>query len=231
MENCLSRVIVILARGGSKRVPRKNLQLVGDKPLVLISAEVGSASGYKTFISSEDHEILSLAYPNNVTTFRRSHALSGDFSSSEEAIIEIADYFSWKDEVEIVLLPPTSPLRTLEHLNIFIKEWEKVSLNSDFDQAISVVATKQDIWALNGTTPSRVRDQIFGTNQSRRSQERENLFVETSAIYLSKLRVLRKGFKFTESKCALIPLPKIASIDIDDLEDLMIARALYGNTR
>lgn len=231
MENRKSRVVVILARGGSKRIPRKNLQLIGGKPLVLLSAEVGSSSGYKTFISSEDQEILSLAYPDNVTPFQRSNALSGDLSSSEDAIIEIADHFLWGDEVEIILLPPTSPLRTSEHLNFFIEEWEKVSLNSDFDQAMSVVATKQDIWTLNGSTASRVRNQVFGANQSRRSQERENLFVETSAIYLSKLKVLREGFNFTASKIALIPLPKIASIDIDDLEDLVIARALYENTK
>lgn len=205
--------------------------MVGDKPLVLISAEVGSASGYKTFISSEDHEILSLSYPENVTLFQRSRELSGDLSSSEEAILEIADYFSWEDEVEIILLPPTSPLRTVEHLNYFIEEWEKISINSEFNQAMSVVATKQDLWVLNGPSASRIRNQIFGNNQSRRSQERENLFIETSAIYLSRLKVLRDGFKFTEGQIALIPLPKIASIDIDDLEDLLIARALYENLK
>jgi CMP-N-acetylneuraminic acid synthetase len=227
MENSVSRVIVVLARGGSKRIPRKNLQLVGEKPLVLISAEVGSASRFKTFVSSEDQEILSLSYPENVTLFERSRDLAGDLSTSEEAILEIADHFSWEDKVEVILLPPTSPLRTLQHLNYFVEEWEKLTVNSDFDQAMSVVATKQDLWALNGQTASRVRNQIFGANQPRRSQERENLFIETSAIYISRLKALRAGIKFTEGKIALIPLPKIASIDIDDLEDLTIARALY----
>lgn len=231
MKQRPSKVVVILARGGSKRIPRKNLQLIGEKPLVLITAEVASASGYQTFISSDDKEVLSLMYPENVRIFQRSNQLSGDLSTSEEAILEIADHFSWQDEVEIILLPPTSPLRTTEHLSFFIEEWEKVSRESNFDQAISVVATKQDVWALNGTSVSRVRNIIFGGNQSRRSQERDNLFIETSAIYLSKLESLRKGLKFTEGRVALIPLPKIASIDIDDFEDLSIARALYENIK
>jgi CMP-N,N'-diacetyllegionaminic acid synthase len=231
MEQRASRVVVILARGGSKRIPSKNLQLIGEKPLVLISAEVASASGYQTFISSDDQEILGLKYPENVTMFQRSDQLSGDLSTSEEAILEIADRFSWQDETEIILLPPTSPLRTTEHLSFFIQEWEKVSRESNFDQAISVVATKQDLWVQNGRSVSRVRNMVFGGNQSRRSQERENLFIETSAIYLSKLETLRKGLKFTEGRIALIPLPKIASIDIDDFEDLSIARALHENTK
>ena len=231
MKQRASRVVVILARGGSKRIPRKNLQLIGEKPLVLIAAEVASASGYQAFISSDDQEILGLKYPENVTIFRRSDHLSEDISTSEEAILEIADHFSWEDEIEIILIPPTSPLRTTEHLSCFIEEWEKVSQESNFDQAISVVATKQDLWALNGPSASRVRNIVFGGNQSRRSQDRDNLFIETSAIYLSKLESLRRGLKFTEGRIALIPLPKIASIDIDDFEDLSIARALYENRK
>ncbi len=231
MKQKVSRVAVILARGESKRIPRKNLQLVGDKPLVLISAEVASTSGYKTFISSEDQEILGLTYPENVTLFQRSEELAGDLSTSEEAILEMADYFSWQDEIEIILLPPTSPLRTREHLDYFIEEWEKISLNSNFNQAMSVVATKQDIWALNGHSASRIRNLVFGTNQSRRSQDRDDLFIETSAIYLSKLETLRRRSKFSAGKLALIPLPKIASIDIDDFEDLTIARALYESIK
>ncbi len=227
----MSRVVVILARGGSKRVPRKNLQLVGDKPLVMISAEVAAASGYQTFISSDDQEILGLAYPENVTIHKRSDEISGDLSTSEEAILEIADHFAWSNDTEIVLLPPTSPLRNTEHLNYFIAEWEKLSLMSNYEQAMSVLATKQDLWSLKEHSASRVRNLIFRGNQSRRSQEREDLYIETSAIYLSKLETLRRGFKFTEGKIALIPLPKVASIDIDDFEDLLIARKLYENRK
>lgn len=227
MKENASRIVVILARGGSKRVPRKNLQLVGDKPLVLISAEVATDCGYQTFISSDDQEILNLAYPKNVTTYERSSELSTDASTSEDAILEIAEYFSWSDNVEIILLPPTSPLRTSEHLNQFIKKWEELSLKFDYDQAMSVVATKQDLWSFDGKSATRIRNLVFKGVQSRRSQEREDLFIETSAIYLSKLEALRRGVKFTEGRIALISLPKIASIDIDDFEDLQIARWLY----
>jgi CMP-N-acetylneuraminic acid synthetase len=231
MNHKVSRVVVILARGGSKRVPRKNLQLVGGKPLVLISAEVASHCGYHTFISSDDPEILNLKYPENVTTHERSIELSGDTSTSEDAILEIAEYFSWSNDVEIILLPPTSPLRTSEHLNKFIEEWDELSLKFNYDQAMSVVSTKQDLWTLDGTSASRIRNIVFGGRQSRRSQEREDIFIETSAIYLSKLEILRKGKKFTEGNIALISLPKIASIDIDDIEDLQIARLLYENRK
>ncbi len=231
MNQKVSRVVVILARGGSKRIPRKNLQLVGDKPLVLISAEVAVASGYQAFISSDDQEILNLKYPDNVITHERSKENSGDLSTSEEAILEIAECFAWSNEIEIILLPPTSPLRTTEHLNYFIEEWEKVSPMSNYEQAMSVLATKQDLWSLTEQSATRVRNLFFGGNQSRRSQEREDLFIETSAIYLSKLDTLRRGLKFTEGRIALIPLPKIASIDIDNLEDLSIARALYESRK
>ena len=102
---------------------------------------------------------------------------------------------------------------------------------TNYEQAMSVLATKQDLWILNEHSASRIRNLIFGGNQSRRSQEREDVYIETSAIYLSKLETLRSGFKFTEGKIALIPLPKVASIDIDDFEDLLIARTLYENRK
>jgi CMP-N,N'-diacetyllegionaminic acid synthase len=227
MKQRASRVVVILARGGSKRIPRKNLQLIGEKPLVLISAEVAVASGYRAFISSDDREILNLVYPDNVVIHQRSDDLSEDSSTSEEAILEIANHFSWSNDMEVILLPPTSPLRTTEHLNYFIEEWERLSSVSHYDQAMSVLATRQDLWSLDGKSAFRIRDQIFGRTESRQSQERVDLFIETSAIYLSRLGTLRRGLKFSEGKIALISLPKIASIDIDEFDDLMIARALY----
>jgi CMP-N-acetylneuraminic acid synthetase len=51
--------------------------------------------------------------------------------------------------------------------------------------------------------------------------------METSAIYLSKLSKLRSGAGFTDCKLALIELPKISAIDIDDLEDFEIAKKLF----
>ena len=226
IESCKA---VVLARGGSKRIPRKNLQEIRGVPLVVLASQVGVDAGIQTFVSSDDTEILDLKYHPSVTLYRRSSQTALDDSSSEAAVLELADNLKWDDETEIVLLPPTSPMRTSSHLTDFLLMWKREFEPKGYNQALSVALTKQDFWTISEDSAVRVRNVLLKRDESRRSQEREPLFIETSAIYLTKLSLLRRGKGFTDGKLALIPLPKIAAIDIDDLEDLEIASILGRN--
>jgi CMP-N-acetylneuraminic acid synthetase len=223
----LNRVAVVLARGGSNRLPKKNLLELSGKSISVIATEVGVVAGLSTYISSDSLEILGLEYSAEVVKSLRPNEFAQDDSSSEEAVLELAGKYNWSDETEVVLLPPTSPLRTAAHLKTFLRIWDSEYVPKGYEQAMSVVRSNQDFWAVRENDSYRIRNVLTGKIASRRSQEREPFFIETSAIYLSRLSKLRRGAGFTDGKLALIELPKISAIDIDDLEDFEIAKKLF----
>jgi CMP-N-acetylneuraminic acid synthetase len=225
--NELHRVAVVLARGGSNRLPKKNLLELSGKSISVIATEVGVVAGLSTYISSDSLEILGLEYSAEVVKSLRPNEFAQDDSSSEEAVLELAGKYNWSDETEVVLLPPTSPLRTAAHLETFLRIWDSEYVPKGYEQAISVVRSNQDFWGMKDNDSYRIRNVLLGKIASRRSQERESFFMETSAINLSKLSKLRSGAGFTDGKLALIELPKISAIDIDDLEDFEIAKKLF----
>jgi CMP-N-acetylneuraminic acid synthetase len=223
------RVAVVLARGGSKRIPKKNLVRIQAKSLSQIAVECGLDSGLETVISSDSQEILNQEFSGAVNKILRPPKLSDDFASSESGILHVIQHLGLSDSDEIVLLPPTSPLRTHNVLNDFLAVWDMEFRQSGFEQALSVTPMKNDFWIGPQTQPKRVRDLLAGSSQSRRSQEREPIMLENSAIYLSQVRALKESHSLYGGKLALINIPFLSSLDIDDENDLILARLLFEN--
>lgn len=112
---------LIPARGGSKRLPRKNVKLLVDKPLIAWSIEVAKASKYidRVVVSTDDEEIkqVSEQYGAEVP-FLRPEYLSNDHASSFDVIKHAIDFLHLGQKNElIVLLQPTSPLRLVSELD------------------------------------------------------------------------------------------------------------------
>lgn len=121
-NGCKTVLALIPARGGSKGVPRKNLRMVGGKPLLAytISAAQRSAVVDSTFVSSEDPEILAVAASLGAAALQR----PVDFATDEASAVDVVRHFiDWLPEELrqqdpcIVYLQPTSPLRTSEHID------------------------------------------------------------------------------------------------------------------
>lgn len=112
MINGQSVIAVIPARGGSKRVPMKNITLYRGKPLVQWSIEAARGSRYLDdfCVSSDDDNILKLASLNDAQAIRRPQWLATDQATNEGVLIHLLYTWKWADWV--VLLQPTSPLRT-----------------------------------------------------------------------------------------------------------------------
>lgn len=103
---------VILARGGSKRVPRKNVKLIAGRPLIAWTILAAQSSMWidRLVVSSEDHEILSVAGEYQCEIVLRPKHLASDTADSYGALKHAVRHCDDKDVV--VLLQPTSPLRT-----------------------------------------------------------------------------------------------------------------------
>ena len=120
MMNGRTVLAVILARGGSKRVPRKNLREFRGKPLIQWAIEEGKKSAYIDYlvVSTDDQEIADVAQKLGCGVIHRPPELSTDTASSEEALRHVL-FDSPHDWV--VLLQPTSPLRTVEDIDACIE--------------------------------------------------------------------------------------------------------------
>lgn len=128
-------VAIILARGGSKSVPRKNLKLLGGKPLIAYSIESAQKCGLRTIVSTEDEEIKNIAKENGAEVMDRSASLAKDNTSAFEVLKTEIPKIRPVPEL-VLLLQPTSPLRKTIHIKTAISY---LTENLDkYDSLISV---------------------------------------------------------------------------------------------
>jgi len=116
---------IIPARGGSKRCPMKNITLYRGKPLLWWAIEAGLGSAYidDLIVSSDDDNILQLAADYKVPALKRPEWLSHDRAMTEGVAIHLLYTHRWADW--IVLLQPTSPLRTSADVDKCIERAEE----------------------------------------------------------------------------------------------------------
>jgi CMP-N-acetylneuraminic acid synthetase len=181
-----------------------------------------------TIVSSDSNEILDHIKSKAVICHKRSDVNSNDSTSSEQAILEVLKFYNISSNTEVLLIPPTNPLRKAEDLKYFINQWEIMAKPNGYKQAFSVLSLKNDFWYQKEGSIKRVRDVIFKTIEPRFTNKRESIFLETSAIYLTYAAVLYSGLSLVESDPFPIEISKIASIDIDSEVDLEIARKLMA---
>ncbi|HGF7228112.1 TPA: acylneuraminate cytidylyltransferase family protein, partial [Vibrio cholerae] len=114
------RVLALIpARGGSKRLPRKNILPLAGKPLIAWSIEAAQNSQYidEIFVSTDNEEIAKIASQFGVNIPElRPESLASDTAKTESVLFYTLDNFA-KDTDIVVLLQPTSPLRTAEHID------------------------------------------------------------------------------------------------------------------
>lgn len=130
---------VILARGGSKRLPGKNLRPLFGRPMIAWTIAAAQLSNVDTVVvSSDSAEIINTALIRNCIAIRRPDELATDTASPYDAIRHAYEYINEEFNF-IALLQPTSPLRTAEDINICIMMAHKTDLPSvvSFEEGFS----------------------------------------------------------------------------------------------
>ena len=217
---------IIPARGGSKRLPRKNVLDLCGKPLISWSIEAGLKSKYidKLIVTSDDEEILYISKRYGADIIVRPDELSNDTATTFDAIKHTIDNTNKYDY--IVLLQPTSPLRNEKNIDEAIELLE--SKNADAIVSVSEMEhsplwsnTIDDSLSMKGF----LKDEIL----NKRSQDLEKYYRLNGAIYICKTDKLleEKSFFLTENIFAY-KMPQKQSIDIDTQLDLLIAKVITG---
>lgn len=110
---------IILARGGSKRLPNKNTKIFGGKPLIAWTIDAAQGAGCidKVIVSTDSAFIANIAFIEWAQIHHRSEDNSEDRATSYEALSEVINDFGIYPLEDIILLQPTSPLRTAEDID------------------------------------------------------------------------------------------------------------------
>ena len=218
---------VIPARGGSKRLPGKNILDLCGKPIIAWSIEAGLNSSYidKVVVSSDDDDILDTAKRFKAEIIKRPKQLASDTASSFDVVKHAIDNLESYDYV--VLLQPTSPLRNNQHIDKAIEFLEE----KNADSIISVCEVNHSpLWSNTLQEDCSMNNFIKEEVINKRSQDLEKYYRLNGAIYICEISKFLKEREFFlgENVYAFI-MNREHSIDIDEKIDLEFARILASN--
>lgn len=223
MLNGKKILAVIPARGGSKRIPRKNIIEINGKPLLVYTIELAKKLPEldAVVVSSEDDEILSIASSYGAEILRRPNELALDNTQDEPVLIHTINELKTKGRIfdYIVMLQCTLPLRTLETVRKVITTG--VSGNSD-----TVSTCVED--------RSRYRRFRNGNwielepNASRRSQEREPYYREADVCYVMKISKLIDTGTIFGGKVEFVIVDEVENMDINTPSDLELVKCIMS---
>jgi len=216
---------IILARGGSKGIPNKNILEFLGKPLVawsVIQAKLTKEID-DVYISSDSDEILNIAGKYGAIKIKRPDDISGDTAKSEEAILHALDIIG-KNHKCIIMLEPTAPLRKPDDLSKAIK----LFIDNKWDSAFSS-AELQDflIWKKDK------KGKLIGVNYDYEVQEPRQLrdmeYVENGAIYIFKPEIMINNLNRFGGDIGMIPNKFWQSFEIDEKDDWEFVELIFKN--
>jgi CMP-N,N'-diacetyllegionaminic acid synthase len=216
---------IIPARGGSKRLPRKNILNLNGKPLIRWSIEAGLKSKYidNVVVTSDSTEILDVSKSAGAEVIDRPVELASDTSTTFDVIKHVVGGTGGFDY--IVLLQPTSPLRTAQHIDEAIE----ILFERSADAVVSVCEVDHSpLWSNtlpnNDNMSNFIRDDVL----NKRSQDLEVYYRLNGAIYICDVnRLLQEERFLLKENIFAYKMDKSVSIDIDEEIDLKIAQALF----
>lgn len=221
---------LITARGGSKGVPGKNIKELVGKPLIAwtIESALNSRVCSKLIVSSDDNEILNVAreWGAEVPFIRPPH-LAGDKTTSIEVIFHAIEYLQdegFKESDYILLLQPTSPLRTVDD----IKNAINIAKLKQADAVVSVIDAPSHPFMVKKINPDGILNSFFKNDfNNGRRQDLPSAYALNGAIYLNKISSLLKEKTFLpENKTYAYLMPPERSIDIDTLWDFHLSKLI-----
>jgi YrbI family 3-deoxy-D-manno-octulosonate 8-phosphate phosphatase len=208
---------IIPARGGSKRVPGKNLIHVGGKPLIAHTLRHALESDHvnSVYVSTDDSSIATFAESYGVEVVRRPAKLSDDTATSESALLHVLDHrkqCGLDDPDIVVFLQCTSPVRRADDINRAIEQFVREGADSMF----SACRNTHCIWAnRDGNLQSLTYDY---TNRIR-SQDFDVQYRENGSIFLTRPNVLRQHNNRLGGKISIYEMDFWSSFEIDSHAD------------
>ncbi len=207
----LKNIAIIPARGGSKRLPNKNIKQLGGIPLLVYSIEYAKKHSFidRIYVSTDDEGIKKIAIDAGVTVIERPECLSGDLEPTVTALKHVLETIDEAVE-NVILLQPTNPLRPRKLLEEAYALYENNAEESLF--TVSRNYHKLGKIVNHTFTP-------FNYVTGQRSQDLEPLFFENGLLYITKAELIKKEIIMSKKAYALEVDTVYANIDIDTQND------------
>lgn len=217
---------VVLARGGSKGLPGKNLLPLAGRPMVAwsIRAALGAARVDRTIISTEDAAIAQAAREaGGELPFMRPAEFARDESTVHEALIHALDHLDTAFDY-VVALQATSPLRTAADIDGAIEACDTAGAAS----CISVVAAPKSVyWSFGIGRSGRLEPVLTSEWQTRRRQELPVVYQPNGAVYVARVEWYREHRTFVGSDTVPYEMPPERSLEVDSPLDMTLIRAIF----
>jgi CMP-N-acetylneuraminic acid synthetase len=226
-----ANIAIIPARGGSKRIPGKNIRPLAGKPLIAYAIAAACESGLfeRIVVTTNSQEIAEVAQRYSAEVpFLRDENLADDFTPVSSATVDaLLRLDSVGDKFDAVAqLMPNCPLRTAADVSDSFRQFEKIGAESQ----ISVVryGWQNPWWAMRRNERHEL-EPVF-KEMTARSQDLPELFCPTGAIWWAKTAALRRTKTFHMENRTGWEIPWQRGIDIDTFEDWAMAEVLLRLT-
>lgn len=217
----MKTIAIIPARGGSKRLPGKNILHLGDKPLVahsILYAKANNAIVDEVYVTTDCPEIKEVALQFGAKVIDRPSALSGDLEPTVSAMKHALEVVG-NDVENVILLQPTNPLRLQ---NLLEDAWE-IYISEKHDSLMTVTRNHQKF----GTIINQ-KFVPFNYKIGQRSQDLEPLYFENGLLYITKAELILNDMIVSEDGFPFEVNHPFASVDIDTKEDFEYAEYLLN---
>jgi CMP-N-acetylneuraminic acid synthetase len=218
-------VALITARGGSKRLPRKNVLPVSGKPLIVWTVQAASAarSIARTLVSTDDDEIATVCKSaGGEVPFRRPEHLAGDYSSHYDVVAHAID---WLEANEgglpdyVLLLQPTTPLRTAEDIDGIAE----LAGRTGAESLVGVVPVSHHPMLCHRLSATGTLEPYLPRPAGYlRTQDLEPAYAVNGALYLFRPEAFRARKQVLGDHPVAYVMPRERSLDVDDAFDLAL---------
>lgn len=218
---------IIPARGGSKRIPRKNIKNFLGKPIIAYSIEAALQSGLfeEVMVSTDDEKIANIAQKYGAEVpFLRSKENADDFATTVDVLIEVLEkYHNQKKEFEnVCCIYPTAPFVTPQKLKT---SYQKFS-DGDYDSVFPVIPYSYPIQRSLKITGDKIQ-YFYSEYESYRSQDLEKSFHDAGQYYFIKTNSLWKNRSILSENCGGIIVTELEAQDIDNEIDWKLAELKF----
>lgn len=217
---------VVMARGGSKGLPGKNLMPLGGKPMVVWSVEAARNARLvdRAVVSTDDHAIADAARKaGGDIPFLRPAEFARDESTVHEAIDHLLGRLEESFDY-VVCLQATSPLRVGADIDGAIEACESHRAAT----CISVVqAPKSVYWSFSIDGSGRLAPVLESQWQTRRRQELPSVYLPNGAVYVARVDWYRRNLTFVGSDTVPYIMPQERSLEVDSALDMTLINALF----
>ena len=222
----MSGIAIITARGGSKRIPKKNIKEFCGKPIIAYSIEAALASGAfdEVMVSTDSEEIKAIALQYGASVpFLRSEATSNDFATTADVLEEVINSYHniGKSFDTFACIYPTAPFVTAQRLK------EAAALLNEADAVLSVVKF--------GFPPQRafvIREGNvafqYPQYERMRSQDLEPIYHDCGQFYMCRVDRFMEHHSLILPKTKPYVMPEEEVQDIDTMSDWEIAEAKFN---